>query len=446
MKNKTLKGYYISLLCMVLTCAMFMGTTFAWFTDDVVSSGNELMIGTLKAELYHHQNGTQVPVTTDHPVFDPNTLWAPNHTQVQTLTVKNAGDLAFDYYLQFLPNASGCVFTGGMTLPQVAKWFEVYTCTEDPANLPAELTDSRWVKVKDANGADADLAKILAGSLHVWEGSLEKEKTGTLSIALHLSEQAPVELMGQKLSLNVKLVANQLGYVDCEYAANAQELTDGLAKGGNVKMTENITAPAATTAPYGNKYGFALNGGTLDGNGKTLSVTGDGDTYGIMTNGGTIKNLTIDSGFRAIMLMYAQEDLILENVKLAGDGVGYPINTGEHGKAVKLVASNSYFAGWSSFAGISDASFTACTFGQGTYWGGIDNDRVIKPYVNTVFADCDFVQGTYFDLSALGEGCKVTLSNCTVNGTVLTADNWQSLLDAIELPGGKTIADCVVFG
>ena len=448
MKNKStsLKSYYVSLLGLIVCCAMFMSTTFAWFRDEVVSNHNEIAIGTLKVELFHHVNGTQVPVTADHAVFDPNTQWVPDHTQVQTLTVKNSGDLTFDTYLQFLPDTARCVFTGGMTLPQVAKWFTVYTYVGDAASVPAELTDSRWTLVKDEKGAEANLAQLLSGSLKVWEGCLEKDTAKTVSIALHLSEQAPVELMGQKISLNIKLVANQLGYEDCAYAANPEELTDALAQGKDVKLTQNITTAAAAVGPYGNQYGFALNGGNLNGNGKTLSVTGDGDTYAIMTTGGTIENLTIDSGFRGIMLMYAQEDLILKNVTVAGDGVGYPINTGEHGKAVKLIATDCYFAGWSSFAGLSGASFTKCSFGQGSYWGSSENDRVVKPYVETLFADCKFVQGTYFDFSNLGEGCKVTLRNCTVNGTVLTAENWQGLLDAIELPAGRALADCVVFG
>ena len=175
-----------------------------------------------------------------------------------------------------------------------------------------------------------------------------------------------------------------------------------------------------------------------------MSVTGSGDTYAIMTTGGTVKNLTIDCGFRGIVLMYPEQDLILENVIVSGSGVGYPINTAEAGQSVKLLAKNSTFNGWSSFSNIQDATFIQCSFGQGSYWGN-DNDRVVKPYVNTTFTDCSFVKGLYIDLSSLADGCKITLDGCTVDGTVLTAENWQPLLDAIELPAGKTLEDCVIF-
>ena len=95
-------------------------------------------------------------------------------------------------------------------------------------------------------------------------------------------------------------------------------------------------------------------------------------------------------------------------------------------------------------------AFTKCTLGENTakYWQnmgyGQDYDRLIRPYVTAVFTDCVCEQGFYFDLSALEAGCTVTLKNCTVNGTVLTADNYAGLV-TIELPDGRTLADCVIF-
>lgn len=435
----SLKSYFMSLLCMVLCCAMFMSTTFAWFSIDVTSSANHIQVGTLQVELLHHTDTGVASVTPTYKIFADDVKWGPDHAELAVLTVKNLGDLAFDYQLLLETDAAGCDLKDGASFADVANSFEVYIYRGDAVAATWDLSDPDWQLV-------GTLAQVIGSKLAVTEGKLENpgEQT-TFAMALYMRNDAPDSTMGQKLSIHVKLLANQEGYIEYNYAANGGELTAALAKGGYTKLTADISAPAASTAPYGNLYGFKLDGGVLDGTGNTLSVTGSGETYAIMTSGGTVKDLTIDCGFRAIMLMYAQEDLILERVNLTGSGVGYPVNTGEHGKAVKLIARNSTFGGWASFAGLESALFTDCTFVQGTYWGGSTFDRVVKPYVDTTFEGCSFVQDQYIDLSNLEDGCKVTFQNCTVGGIALTADNWQTLFEEIELPAGKTISDCVVF-
>ena len=116
-------------------------------------------------------------------------------------------------------------------------------------------------------------------------------------------------------------------------AATIESVKEGLAQGDIVVLSGNVNTEASTTAPYGNKYAVKMDGGVLDGNGKELYMECYGDDYGIMTSGGTIKNLTITEGCRAVMIMYAKEDIILDNVNIGGDGVLYPINTGEYAVA-----------------------------------------------------------------------------------------------------------------
>lgn len=188
-----------------------------------------------------------------------------------------------------------------------------------------------------------------------------------------------------------------------------------------------------------------MNGGVLDGNGRTLSVEGSGDYSAILTSGGTIKDLTLDDGFRGIFLADLTEDVYIDDVKISGDDVVYCINTGTMVNGVyNMYVTNSTLNGWTSFDGLASASFTNCSFGQGEYFDDVYG-RVLKPYVTTTLKDCSFVQGLYIDLSVLGDGCTITLENCTVNGENLTADNYATLLEAIELPIGKALTDCVIF-
>lgn len=215
--------------------------------------------------------------------------------------------------------------------------------------------------------------------------------------------------------------------------SNAEEkneaLADALKNGANVTLTEDVETEATTTAPYGNKVAFVHNGGVFDGNGNKLDVECYGDDYAIMTSGGTIKNLIIEEGCRAIVIMSPTQDIILDNLYVAGD-ILYPINTAEHATVagVDLIVTNSWFGGWSSFAGVESASFTNCYFIYGDYGYGWPYDCLVKPYINTTFTECDFANGYYIDLSALEEGCKVTFKDCTLGGVELTAENFAQYL------------------
>ena len=214
-------------------------------------------------------------------------------------------------------------------------------------------------------------------------------------------------------------------------ASTSAELGEAAAAGKDVAMWNDIiNIPVNNPAPYGNSYGIAQNGGTIDGNGYTLHFDApSGDNYGIMTSGGTIKDMTIGGVFRGIMIMNPTEDVIIENVVIGDEDVCYAINTGEGDGKHDLIVKNSTIKGWNSYGtAIKSVSFTDCTFAQGEYYTNVAG-RLVKPYVNTVFEGCEFNSKYYIDLSAF-EGTTVVLSNCTVNGVKLTADNWMSLIVA----------------
>ena len=234
-------------------------------------------------------------------------------------------------------------------------------------------------------------------------------------------------------------------------ANNTDDLEDALENGEDVVLPPSedpIEKPADITAPYGNKAGYIQKGGVFDGGNNTLVVTGGGDNYGILTYGGTIKNVTIADVFRGIVTYQPTEDVILDNVHIK-DNVGYAFNTAELSTTagVELIVSNSSFGGWSSFeGGFESASFTDCDFVKGSYYNNWPYDTLVKPYIDTVFTNCTFVEDYYLDLSSLEAGATVTLTNCSVNGTVITAENCTTLFGEVELPGdGRTLADCLIF-
>ena len=52
---------------------------------------------------------------------------------------------------------------------------------------------------------------------------------------------------------------------------------------------------------------------------------------------------------------------------------------------------------------------------------------MFRPQGNTVLTDCNFAEGFYLDLGSVKAGNTVKLDNCKYNGTLITADNIQSL-------------------
>ena len=246
----------------------------------------------------------------------------------------------------------------------------------------------------------------------------------------------------------------RFGFTDAIYYSDAAltevvagteaALNFALANGKDVVLNNDFNDYSVeNNAPYGNYYGIALNGGILDGNGKVLDFevgplkNGKADNYGIMTSGGTIKNITIGGVFRGIMIMNPTEDLIIDNAVIGDEDVCYGINTGEGDGTKTVTISNSTLMGWNSFGtAVKSVNFTNCEFVQGTYYTNVYG-RLVKPYVDTVFENCDFVSKYYIDLSALstdGDGnvvnpnAKVILKNCTVDGVKLTAENWKELV------------------
>ena len=250
----------------------------------------------------------------------------------------------------------------------------------------------------------------------------------------------PTDLSNITFGNNAKIVKNG----DWAYlATDAKSLNYGASKGYNVKMTGDISAPLSGTAIYGTPVAVIQKGGVLDGKGYPLDIQNPQyNGYAIETWGGTIKNLTIKTKVgRGIVISSPNQDVYLDNVFV--DGPGYAVNTTEH-NGKKLIVTNSTIKGWTSLAGLDFVSFENCAFGENTskYWQemgyGQDYDRLIRPYVNTTFTNCDFEQGYYFDLSALAASNTITLNNCTCGENAVTAETFMQYL-TIEIKVGQSI-------
>lgn len=106
MKNKSTKHALLaSVLSIVMCFAMLIGSTFAWFTDEVKSGMNKIVAGNLDVEMEYavlNEDGSfkeWKTVGSDTSLFDENARWEPGYTQVVYLKISNVGSLSLNYKL-----------------------------------------------------------------------------------------------------------------------------------------------------------------------------------------------------------------------------------------------------------------------------------------------------------------------------------------------------------
>lgn len=104
----TKRALLTSVLALVLSLAMLVGTTFAWFTDTASTGVNRIVSGNLDVGLQYWgvgEDGQKKWLTAENSedLFDENALWEPGYTQIVYLKVKNDGNLALTYAMQITP-------------------------------------------------------------------------------------------------------------------------------------------------------------------------------------------------------------------------------------------------------------------------------------------------------------------------------------------------------
>lgn len=200
------------------------------------------------------------------------------------------------------------------------------------------------------------------------------------------------------------------------------------AAGENIIMVKNLPDDASTSGYGGNVSGINLYGGILYGNGYTVEVEGANGTYdcAVHTNGGTVKDLTVVDGFRSIFVNSMVTDLYIDNCDLYPQA--YPININEAAKVegLSMYVTNTKLRGWLSYNGnLKSANFTTCEF---VTTGNYD---YIRPYRTTYFENCTFGNGWTLNIDNLKAGETINFSNCNVGGTMITSENYQSLLTIV---------------
>lgn len=354
-------------------------------------------------------NGGEITATEGLGIF---------HPQVGKLTI-NGGEISGN--LAGVEMRAGTLNITGGKLTATATEFTI------KANGSGSTIQGAAVGVSQHN-ADKDIAVTISGGefngvYAFYEEDVQNQNSSNISVSITGGTFNGKVYTENGNKENVKVTV-----------ANSEVLTDAVEKGYEVVLGENIKL-AKTVKGSAN----------IDGNGYTMTIAKNESQYLIQPTGGVIKNLTI-TGYNArntngkvLRGIYTtpDTDLLIENCHISG--VAYPLNTGSAVTAGQtLTVKNSTLVGWTSFSGgLAVANFSNTHFGIGTFFGK-DSDPAwngcIKPYVNTTLTDCSFENGFYIDFSELAAGEKLTLKNCKVGNTVLTATNIWSLLNYAGTP------------
>lgn len=328
-----MKGLKKSILAcgaaLALSATALIGTTFAWFTDSVTNSGNKIQAGTLKINAFAFDTGTGGITVNDvggknytfeaegedlrasaAPIVN-ETNFAPGDVNAKLLEVTNAGSIDAMVKLNF--------------------------------TVEGTLTDALWfdfVRIDESNAVtgtfgEKPMSELV--SLSETQLPLPAAQEGTSRVRFVLvygmNEEAGNEYQGGTFTADVAILARQ-NVNGAQYptvVSDEEGLTDALAAGGNVLLSQDIvTTPAlesiVTDSLYPNIYitkdtelnmngrevsffeeiqeadlgkaavaFFAVTDGTLtiDGDGVFNAEAGGNNGYCINVNGG---NLVINGG------------------------------------------------------------------------------------------------------------------------------------------------------
>ena len=268
-KANSKKALLSSAFALVLSVAMLIGTTFAWFTDTASTGVNKIVAGNLGIEVEYRTSSEGDWKTLDNAtdLFGAEgTLFEPGHTRVVELKIKNAGNLALKYkigmnvasetagtnkdgnpyklsnYLKVATTAILACNTGNPTTDATAAWFDtavfnknfsLWKNNQNFGNFELEKTDDGIVNQLLPGGE-----VILGMKVYM------PETVGNEANAISFDKAASINF-----GLNV--VATQYIYENDSFGntydekatypvVNADGLKNALTEGGNITVSKEV--------------------------------------------------------------------------------------------------------------------------------------------------------------------------------------------------------------
>ncbi len=277
-----------SIVALLICFTMLVGSTYAWFTDTVTSSGNVIKSGTLDVALTWTEDSSAAEDTWNNvededadPIFDYE-LWEPGFTQVRYLKVENKGTLALKYKLQIVVHNE----TVNGTDVKLSDVIDVYYASEK-VDVPNRDLDNNAGLTKLGT-----LTQFLTGS--VVNDKLEKQGDADYAtLVLKMQESAGNEYQNLSVgtSFDILLFATQLAYEEDSFDHLYDEDADFPKYGSG--SSPIVPGSAGMDIEVRNEQGY-----------KVGSVTLSNESYGAdeseikvyITESDDVPNITIAAG------------------------------------------------------------------------------------------------------------------------------------------------------
>ena len=377
-KSKQTKSALFSSVVVLLLCfTMLLGATFAWFTDNASSSVNKIQAGTLDIQLLdangNSLNGKTLSWQKAAGHENDEVLWEPGCTyNLQTITVKNNGNLALKYKIEITG------IQGDAKLNEAIDW-----------------------KITNSNTTVSEL-----GADH----SLAVGASDTLTISGTMKTTAGNEYQGlsiDDIAITVLATQDTVEYDSQNNQYDADALYYGEAPEGAVVVS---SAEELKTAVAGGATTVYLKAGTYDvAECKNATLTINGLTEGVVIKVMNEGEDGCDYGF--------DNSTVIFN----GVTIDTTANTGNYKSYARMAATfnNCEFVG--AYAAFKDNTFNNCTFDfqNGYFWTwGAETLN---------FSGCTFNGNSKAILAHGGNSTTINIVNCafaaTEKGYTSSGDN-----------------------
>ena len=210
MKTKTTKRALLtSALSLLLCISMLVGSTFAWFTDNVSSKNNIIKSGNLDITLEYAVLNPDGTVKEWKDVKDASDIltgdrWEPGYVDVAYLRLKNAGSLALKYALDvnIVSEKAGVNKDGDTFLLSDYIYFDVIE-DKEPAYATREAALAETTETTKISAGYAKQGSLEAGSDYVYLAMIVYMPTTVDNKANHDGKTVP------QIDLGVSVFATQ---------------------------------------------------------------------------------------------------------------------------------------------------------------------------------------------------------------------------------------------
>ena len=429
-KNTSRNALFTSILSLLLCVSMLVGTTFAWFTDEVKSGINEINAGNLDIGLTYVDGNTAKPVTEQTVLFD-GILWEPGAVAYEALTISNEGSLALKYAMTFTSYAENNL--NGNKLSDILK-----VAIVEKADLPADMTNRDAVLAAAKASDNGNLwAFSTTGELYPKDNQDGMDSQREICVVIYWEPSDLDNLYnvnngqqtsdGEPLYINFKLTltATQLMYENDSFGPDYDE---------DAVYPENMWVGGVSydwyTEAEGNVYEIA----TPDDLAGLVNIVNGTVPVSYASTAATI---TTDNFKGKTVKLTANMDLgnlaWTPMVGFAGtfDGQGYAIANLNITGASKVA----FFAGVSSSAVITDVVFDSAYVAGNHYvavvvgWEGNENANATIENVtvknSTIVCEPELVAGKWDNGDKAGAiagyAVSLNITGCTVENTTIKA-------------------------